>query len=77
MEIKSQIKIEDVLIAQLAVNYTFLAMAPHDSWGHAGSPAEMAAYVVETARKEGKLGFLINTVLGSGRFGPNRNDYKH
>jgi len=58
MNIRQEISMDDELVGTLAVAYTFLAMAPYDSWTHEGTPAQMAAYVVATARKEGRLGFL-------------------
>ena len=58
LNIKAEIRTDDVIVAKLAVAYTLLALAPYDNWSHEGSPAEMAAYVVESARKQGNLGFL-------------------
>lgn len=64
MDIKREIKEDDVVVARLAVAYTLLILAPYDSWSHEGDPAEMAAYVVNTARKAGNLGFVKDAVLG-------------
>lgn len=56
---------EALLVARLAVSFTLLALAPYDSWSHQGDPAEMAAYVVKTAKKNGNLGFVMQ-VMGIG-----------
>lgn len=57
---------KELATAKLAVAYTFLAMAPYDHWGHEGTPAEMATYVVSKLANEGKLGFLYR-ILEVGR----------
>lgn len=64
MRIQGEIKRDDLVVGRLAVAYTLLALAPYDDWGHEGDPAQMAAYVVETARKRGNLGRLREMVLG-------------
>lgn len=68
MNIKKEIRDGDVkdelVAATLAMNFTLLALAPYDSWNHEGSPAEMAAYVVATAKARGNMGFVERIVLG-------------
>jgi hypothetical protein len=56
---------ENLVVAQLAVAFTLLALAPFDSWGHQGSPAAMAAFVVKTAKERGNFGFVIDMILPS------------
>lgn len=68
MKISDEIKKDDLLVAKLACAYTLLSLAPYAHWRHEGSPAEMAAYVVETARKEGKLGFLERIINQNGAY---------
>jgi hypothetical protein len=63
MQINKEVDVNDVMVAKLAVAYTLLALAPYDRWGHEGDPAEMAAYVVETARKKGNL-LTVQQALG-------------
>lgn len=58
MRIREETDADDRLVGLLTAAYTMLAMAPHDNWGHEGTPGEMAAYVVKTAKKNGNLGFL-------------------
>lgn len=58
MNIKTEVDRDDVLVGTLASAFTLLALAPYDNWSHEGTPAEMAAYVVATARKNGNLSFL-------------------
>lgn len=55
------------LTAILASAYTLLALAPCDSWGHEGTPAEMAAFVVEDLKKQGRLSMLYDVFLSSSR----------
>lgn len=55
---------ELLIVGKLAEAYQMLAMAPYDNWGHRGSPGEMAAYVVTTAKRNGNLGSLRQAVLG-------------
>lgn len=58
-------RLEDELItAQLAVAFTLLSLVPYDSWGHQGSPAEMAVLVVADAKDKGRMGFLRTAVIG-------------
>lgn len=66
MDIKRELVNDQELVctAQLASAYTLLALAPYDNWGHEGSPAEMAAYVVKTAKDRGHLGFVYDIVQG-------------
>ncbi len=64
MRIRGEIKEDDLVVAKLAAAYTLLALAPYDGWNHEGDPAEMAAYVVATARKDGRMGFVTEIVLG-------------
>jgi hypothetical protein len=68
MNIKKEIKDGNVkselVAATLAQAFTLLALAPYDNWGHEGSPAEMAAFVVKTAKERGNMGFVENVVLG-------------
>lgn len=47
---------ESWLVAQLAIAFAHLAMAPYDSWGHEGNPAEMAVFVVRRPRSAGSSG---------------------
>jgi hypothetical protein len=49
---------ELLIVAKLAVAYTYLAEAPYDNWGHEGTPAEMAVFVVAESKKRGHFGFL-------------------
>lgn len=63
MKISEHIESEDLLVAKLASAYTLLALSAYDSWSHEGSPAEMAAYVVQQARNRGNLGFLEDIML--------------
>jgi len=67
VNIKDHINKDDETIAQLAVAYTLLAMAPFDNWSHEGTPAQMAAYVVACAKRDGRMGFVQDIVLGKGR----------
>lgn len=53
---------ESWLVAQLAIAFAHLAMAPYDSWGHEGNPAEMAVFVVKKAKERGQLGMLMDTL---------------
>lgn len=62
-EIKLPVDQEALLVARLAVSFALLALAPYDSWSHEGDPAQMAVYVVKTAKKNGNLGF-VETVMG-------------
>jgi hypothetical protein len=55
-----EVRKEDVLVGTLASAYTLLALVPYDNWSHEGNPAEMAAYVVQSARERGNLGFLFH-----------------
>ena len=64
MKIRSEISEDDEVVAQLAANFTLLALAPYDSWSHEGTPAQMAAFVVAQARKDGRMGFVRDIVLG-------------
>lgn len=68
MDIRKEIRDgngEDLLVAaQLASAYTLLALAPYDSWSHEGTPAEMAAFVVIDAKKQGRMGFVRDIVTG-------------
>ena len=64
MNIQEHVEGDDVLVGQLAVAYAFLSLAPYDNWSHEGTPAEMAAYVVQKARETGQLGMLRDAVLG-------------
>lgn len=54
---------EILLAARLAVAFTFLNLAPFDSWGHEGDPAEMAAYVVKIAKARGQL-YAVEQAMG-------------
>lgn len=63
MRIRDEITKDDLAVARLASAFTLLALAPYDAWGHEGDPAEMAAYVVASARKDGRLGHVWD-VLG-------------
>lgn len=64
MNIYAEIAGEDEqwLVATLAISFAHLAMAPWDAWGHEGSPAEMAVFVVKQAKERGQLGMLIDTL---------------
>lgn len=61
-ELKEMNASEDLMTARLACAYTLLAMAPYDNWGHEGTPAEMAAYVIGIAKKNGNLSFVADVV---------------
>ena len=60
MNIKEELKGEKEaqLVGILTSAYTLLALAPFDDWGHEGTPAQMAAYVIKVAKDQGHLGFL-------------------
>jgi hypothetical protein len=66
MKISEHIDATDLCVAKLSSAYTLLAMASYDSWSHEGSPAEMAAYVIAQAKKEGKLSFVEDILLRNG-----------
>lgn len=58
MDMKREVDKEAVLVGVLASAYTLLALAPYDNWSHEGTPAEMAAYVVQKAKEDGHLYFF-------------------
>ena len=67
-EIKEQSNGEELLVcARLAVAYTHLSMAPWDSWDHEGGPAEMAAFVVQRSKADGRFGMLSESMGAVGR----------
>ena len=67
MNVGREIEKDDLVVARLAVASTLLALAPYDNWSHEGDPAEMAAYVVADAKKQGRFGFVCDVVLGRRR----------
>jgi hypothetical protein len=58
---------EQLATAMLSSAYMLLAMAPYDSWGHEGTPAEMAAYVIKDAKDKGRLGMVFEALGITGR----------
>lgn len=61
MNIKREIKTQDfeaLATAKLTSAFTLLAMVPYDSWGHEGTPAEMATLIIHQAKEQGRLGFI-------------------
>lgn len=62
-EIQKSRNKELLIVAQLAVAYTYLNDAAFDSWRHEGSPAEMAVYVVMQAKARGHLTFLQDALI--------------
>lgn len=64
MKIRDEIDESDEVVAQLAVTFTLLALAPYDSWGHEGTPAQMAAYIVKQSKARGNFGMLTRAILG-------------
>lgn len=67
MRIETEIEKDDLVVARLACAYTLLALVPYDYWSHEGDPAQMAAYVVAQAKKDGRLGLVQDIVLGRNR----------
>ena len=66
MNIKSELKNDDfeaLAAAKLTSAFTLLAMVAYDSWGHEGTPAEMAALVIRQSKDRGNLGFIYD-ILG-------------
>ena len=57
-ELKGHDEQENLVVAKLAVAFTYLNEVPGDSWGHQGTPAEMAVMVVKDSKARGHFGFL-------------------
>ena len=53
--------------ARLAVAFTHLQMAPWDSWGHEGDAADMAAFVIQRSKADGRLGMLCDSLGVTGK----------
>lgn len=67
-EIKSESNGDELLAcARLAVAFTHLQMAPWDGWGHEGDPADMAAFVVQRSKADGKFGMMCDSLGVTGR----------
>lgn len=66
MDIKKEIHRADyeaLAAAKLASAFTLLATVAYDSWGHEGTPAEMAALVIRQSKERGNLSFVYD-ILG-------------